>query len=582
MRFVFLFLATITFAAANVLAELPAQRANCVASQKSLSAGFLSRIEKLPRPRLMLDIGQSKLEISTKSKNAQNFFNQGLNQLHADWDFEAYRSFREVVRYDAKAAMGYWGMALALSGSLEFSEQRAKLINKALALSSSVSEHEQFYIQALSLREREGRSVYQRTLEVLIAKFPEDVEAKLFLAWDLADGHDEAGNPRSGTQRAKKMLEELLKANPKNFAAHYYYINLLKHGRGRKLIKKNAEKITTLAPNSPHVLHLAGEVAFLLGDYDAAYAAFLSALKIDAEYMQNERVSAEDNWSYMQNLDYLISAAAESGRLREGRRFAELLRDIAPEEGREKSTGTWEMFYNGRLAEARLYWRFGKWKKAAANVQELLVQDKLPSAQVESYYRGLSAYLQGMEAVAKNNLKTAQGLLEDTEMRRWELHRGTSSLTEQFYVETAEQMLAIAADELRGQIYSLNGEHDFAISWLRQAQKKQDALECLEPPAYPRPVLQTLGQAYLRQGNWRQARSIWKGILEARPNNGRVYYGVAKIYQTINSKRKIREYYKKFLDAWRFADADLKSVKEAKAWLEKNGSRNSIFQIFSW
>ena len=40
---------------------------------------------------------------------AQKFFDQGLNLLHAFWDTEAYRAFREAARLDPDAAMPYWG-----------------------------------------------------------------------------------------------------------------------------------------------------------------------------------------------------------------------------------------------------------------------------------------------------------------------------------------------------------------------------------------------------------------------------------------------------------------------------------------
>ena len=50
----------------------------------------------LPAPPLMKNIGSSNLKITTKSEQAQKYFNQGLNLMHAFWDTEAYRAFREA------------------------------------------------------------------------------------------------------------------------------------------------------------------------------------------------------------------------------------------------------------------------------------------------------------------------------------------------------------------------------------------------------------------------------------------------------------------------------------------------------
>src|ERR1051325_6413533 len=68
-----------------------------------------------PRQRayLMGKTGNVRFPITTKSKEAQAFFEQGVGQLHGFWYFEAERSFRTVALLDPDCAMAYWGMAMA-------------------------------------------------------------------------------------------------------------------------------------------------------------------------------------------------------------------------------------------------------------------------------------------------------------------------------------------------------------------------------------------------------------------------------------------------------------------------------------
>ena len=49
---------------------------------------------------LMPGLGQSRFPITTDSPEAQQFFNQGVDQLHGFWYLEAERSFRQVAILD--------------------------------------------------------------------------------------------------------------------------------------------------------------------------------------------------------------------------------------------------------------------------------------------------------------------------------------------------------------------------------------------------------------------------------------------------------------------------------------------------
>jgi len=64
------------------------------------------------------NIGDLKAPITTKSADAQEYFNQGLTLVYGFNHAEALRSFKEVARLDPECAMAYWGQALALAPNI--------------------------------------------------------------------------------------------------------------------------------------------------------------------------------------------------------------------------------------------------------------------------------------------------------------------------------------------------------------------------------------------------------------------------------------------------------------------------------
>src|SRR5262249_12057034 len=62
---------------------------------------------------LLGNTGRVTFPITTANPLVQQFFNQGIGQLHGFWYFEAERSFRQAAMLDPDCPMNYYGMALA-------------------------------------------------------------------------------------------------------------------------------------------------------------------------------------------------------------------------------------------------------------------------------------------------------------------------------------------------------------------------------------------------------------------------------------------------------------------------------------
>src|ERR1043165_5268287 len=85
-------------------------------------------LEILQRPvALRSGIGAVHEAVTTTSKEAQAFYDQGLAYLHSYVWIEAARSFNQALRLDPKLAMAFVGLSRAFSGLNAMEAARAAL-----------------------------------------------------------------------------------------------------------------------------------------------------------------------------------------------------------------------------------------------------------------------------------------------------------------------------------------------------------------------------------------------------------------------------------------------------------------------
>ena len=90
---------------------------------------------------LMEGYGKVHMSVTTKSAEAQAFFDQGLALMHSFWFYEADRSFERAAQLDPECAMAQWGIAMSDINE----ERRNAAIKRGKELAPKVSEREQLY-----------------------------------------------------------------------------------------------------------------------------------------------------------------------------------------------------------------------------------------------------------------------------------------------------------------------------------------------------------------------------------------------------------------------------------------------------
>jgi hypothetical protein len=182
-------------------------------------------------PRLQ-NLGNHPFPVTTRSKQAQLFINQGVRLSYAFNHAESGRAFREAARLDPQCAMAYWGQALVLGPNINMpmsADDEAKalaLLEQAVARKAKATPRERDYIDALAKRytgRAEDRAAadkaYSAAMRALVAKYPKDLDAATLYAESLMNLSPwnywtRDGQPRADTAELVRVLEGVLAKAP--------------------------------------------------------------------------------------------------------------------------------------------------------------------------------------------------------------------------------------------------------------------------------------------------------------------------------------------------------------------------------
>jgi tetratricopeptide (TPR) repeat protein len=512
-------------------------------------------IDNLPTPELMNGVGSSPLKIKTNSPLAQKYFSQGVSLLHCFWDFEAYRSFKEAIRLDSTAIMPYWGIlhTMMFINNEEYDKEKKIAIGKLQDLSKNTEGYEALYSKGiLDYVKNNDREGYLTQLENIVHHYPEDVDAKLFLALFKMSGYDENMDPRKGTIYSEFLLRDLLVTNPENHGVHHYWIHQMENCCPEEALE-SAYKLAALAPESGHIVHMPGHIFYKMGDYKKAHDQFVKAMKVDSTYMANQNIKEIDNWNYIHNLNYLLANCAQDGRYTEGLYYANRLENMVAAADRIE-THRGAFFYQGKITPAVMEMRFGFWDRAVEKFEAITDEDSLYGRAAMDYKTALSFFSSGMHSLKKNDIPSAKAKLDQLDALFWRNSQLESKKEKisQFKLKT----LLVTSIELKGNILIAEKDYDHGIETLEKAVKMEKDLGYSEPPYYPRPTLLSLASAYGKMGDYEKAESSLQKIFDKHPNSPMAYWGLMKLYQETGRHDKYETVHTKFENIIQFGDRD--------------------------
>ncbi len=513
-------------------------------------------IAGLPAPKLMNGVGHSDLKIKTSSELAQKYFSQGVSQLHCFWDFEAYRSFKEAIRIDSTAVMPYWGLlhTILFIDNEEFDAEKKMATEKLKTLSETAEGYEALYSKGiLDFVETENPEGYLKELENIVHHYPQDVDAKLFLALFKMAGYDENMDPKEGNLYSEYLLRNLLITNPENHGVHHYWIHQMENCCPEEALA-SADKLAALAPESGHIVHMPGHIYYKLGDYKKAHDQFIKAMKVDSTYMANQNIQEIDNWNYIHNLNYLLANCAQDGRYKEGLFYAKKLEKMVAVADRvDMHRGAY--FYQGIITPAIMEMRFGFWAKAVEKFEAITDKDTMYGRAAMDYKLAFTLFSSGMLALTKNDISTAKIKRDQLDALFWRnsILEGKKEKLKEYQLKT----LGVASIELEGNILIAEKNYDKGIPTLEKAVEMEKDLGYSEPPYYPRPTLLSLAAAYAKKGDYEKAESCYEKMLDKHPNSAIAYWGLMKLYKDQKQQDKYAGIKTKFDAVIQYGDKDI-------------------------
>src|SRR4029453_10719801 len=128
--------------------------------------------------------------VSTKSRAAQAWFDQGLKLVYGFNHEAAIHAFKRALAADGDLAMAYWGIAYSLGPnynlpmSPEAHAAAYEALQKAIALKPKATAHERAYIDALAQRYSSDaktdvaplNAAYAKAMAALAQRYPQDTD----------------------------------------------------------------------------------------------------------------------------------------------------------------------------------------------------------------------------------------------------------------------------------------------------------------------------------------------------------------------------------------------------------------------
>lgn len=318
-----------------------------------------------PRQRAVLMSGVPKLNfpVTTKSKRAQEFFTQGIAQLHAYWWFEAERSFRQAAALDPNCAMAYWGMAKANVNNYARAKGFAKI---AWEKKDSASDRERRYIEVLGIwaeadpayqngkvESKKAQADYITAMRKQVEDFPLDTEARAFLAHELQERARKEDKPE-----VEKLLQEVLADNPMH-PVHHYRIHLWDEPNNTNAVD-SAARCGPSQPGSAHMWHMSGHIYSQLKRYDDAIWAQTAASRVDHAHMNRANLMPDQIFNYAHNNQWLAENLQYAGRPQEALSISKNL----VEHPRHPKYNTLGSFNSAAQGQSRLFetlYRYELW-----------------------------------------------------------------------------------------------------------------------------------------------------------------------------------------------------------------------------
>jgi len=507
-------------------------------------------------------LGSLHRPITTTSKEAQAYFDQGLALTYGFNHDEATRSYAQAAVLDPACASCFWGVAMTLGPNynVPMLPDRAAAAWAALqvarGLAPSTTPVEQALIEALAKRykgpepldppaQQPFNEAYAAAMRDVAKRFTNDLDVQVLFAESMMDVNPWklwtlAGKPNPGTEEIVGALEYVLARDSQHPGANHYYIHAVEASEHPDKALPSADRLPALMPAAGHVVHMPAHIYQRVGRYNDASEANRRAVAADRKYLSETTPPGYYPMYLGHNYGFLAFSASMEGRGEEALLAAGEVNKAIPPEMLAMMPGA-DFFLSEQLL---VMVRFARWD------QILAMPRPDPKYQVMTAFW---LHAQGMAQVAKGQLDAAK-------KDHAELVKLGAAMAPDLTagLNPAKDVNAVAAKILEARIAQAEKKQEALALWAA-AVALEDALAYSEPADWFYPSRHYEGAALLAAGKPKEAEAVYREDLRRNPANGWALFGLMQSLEAQKKAEQAAAVRKQFQTAWQHADVKLAS-----------------------
>jgi tetratricopeptide (TPR) repeat protein len=523
--------------------------------------------------------GVVQMTVTTSVPAARQWYLQGMQQAYAFNEREAVRSFKAALAQDAQCAACAWGVAWQLGPNINAVEREdlGEALRYALLaqdLAGNATPRERALIDAMVVRYADKSSAagaglpasdmcvsggtgkahpldiaYALQLRVLADAYPDDPDVvSLYAEAEMVATRDDWWDPKTGKPAGRigevaDRVERALAKNVDHTGLNHYLIHVVDAPGVAQRAVGAADRLGTLAPQAPHLVHMPSHTYVHVGRY--ADATRVSQAALSAQQDLNARLATlgfaqTKNWNG-HNRHFLWFAALMQGR---GDLALETARRLAA--GAATSKSPWGEYQRG-LPLLTLV-RLGRWGDVLEETAGAGAADRTPA---------MYEYARGMAFVRTGRVAESAVLVVSLD-ERVRVARAAAKPDDDFAKSMAE-MLATLSSQLKAEVALARGDVEVALAAGRDAIRAEEAMGG-EPPMLGGGSQVALGDMLMRARRYPEAEAAFRADLAVQPGSGWALRGLQSAVAAQSRGAEAQQVQAELARAWKEADVALRPV----------------------
>ncbi len=480
------------------------------------------------------DLGGYGRRVTTSSALAQTWFTRGLLWAYAFNHEEAAACFERAIEADPGCALAHWGLAYALGPNYNkpweafdpaeaaVAGPRARAATVAAArCAPGATAAEQALVRALPYRyqaaEPDGDGTarnrqYAAAMREAYREHPGDLDVAALFAdalmnltpWALWDTRTGEPAPGAATTEIRAVLERALAAP--GGRAHpgllHFYIHLMEMSAHPEDTLWAGDLLRDLAPDAGHLRHMPTHLDVLCGDYRRVVASNSAAIDADQKFVAERGPMNFYTLYRAHNYHFKIYGAMFLGHAQTALAAAGQLAAAIPASLLEVASPPMADLLEGFVPmKMHALIRFGRW-------QEIIAAPLPADRDLYRVTTALTHYAKGIAHAAVDDIGAAQ-----QQRALFATAAGRVPESRTIFNNSCQDILAVAAAMLDGEVEYRRGHYAAAFARLRRAIELDDGLPYDEPWAWMQPARHAYGALLLEQDRVAEAEAIYRADL---------------------------------------------------------------------